>query len=77
MRPAGEVVRVAQGLAVVRSPDESHPEVGASVVDEDLDAVGSVVDVFGPVERPYVAVSPGDDRPLAALVGSRVYERDD
>ena len=75
MRRVGEVVRTAQGLAVVRCPDDEHPEVGQEVVDQDLDRVGRVVDVFGPVERPYVAVSPDDDVALPTLLGQKLYAR--
>ena len=75
MKRVGGVVRTAQGLAVVRSPDESYASVGTSVVDEDLTRVGTVVDVFGPVERPYVAVSPADGTHLPGLVGQAVYAR--
>ncbi|PSP89667.1 H/ACA RNA-protein complex protein Gar1 [Halobacteriales archaeon QS_4_69_34] len=71
MRRVGEVVRTAQGLAIVRSPDEHYPEIGTSVVDEGLASVGRVVDVFGPVERPYLAVDP-HDRP-AGLLGTKLY----
>ncbi len=74
MRAVGDVVRVANGLAILRAPDDEHPDIGAPVVDDQLDAVGRVVDVFGPVERPYVAVTPDDDRP-AGLVGRRLYQR--
>jgi RNA-binding protein len=73
MRRVGEVVRVAQGLAILRSPDESYASVGTAVVDEQLRDVGTVVDVFGPVERPYVAVSPGDEVHLAGLLGTALY----
>jgi RNA-binding protein len=76
MRRLGDVVRTAQGLAVVRSPDDSTPDIGTPVVDESLTDVGRVVDVFGPVDRPYVAVSPEGDVRLAGLVGSKVYARD-
>jgi RNA-binding protein len=31
--------------------------------------------VFGPVERPYLAVSPDDDRRLATLLGEGLYVR--
>ena len=75
MRRVGEVVRVAQHVAVVRSPDESYPDIGRSVVDENLDDLGRVVDVFGPVERPYLAVSPDEDVHLPALVGTKLYAR--
>ncbi|PSP74762.1 H/ACA RNA-protein complex protein Gar1 [Halobacteriales archaeon QH_6_68_27] len=75
MRRVGEVVRVAQNIAVVRSSDESHPDIGTGVVDEDLDELGRVVDVFGPVERPYLAISPDGEVHLPALVGTKLYAR--
>jgi len=77
MRPVGEVVRAAQGLAIVRLPDEAHPDLGARVIDADLESVGQVVDVFGPVDRPFVAVTPDDGQNPASLIGSRLYERAD
>ncbi|WP_254543923.1 H/ACA ribonucleoprotein complex subunit GAR1 [Halomarina pelagica] len=75
MKRVGEAVRTAQGLVVVRSPDRSHPDFGVQVLDENLDRVGRVVDVFGPVSRPYVAVSPDDDVRPAALLGTKLYAR--
>lgn len=75
MRRAGQVVGTAQGVAVVRATDERYPEVGTELVDERLEPVGEVVDVFGPVEQPYLAVSPADDRQVATLVGDIVYAR--
>lgn len=75
MKRLGEVVRVAQGVAVVRSTADDVPDVGLSVVDENLDRVGRVVDVFGPVERPYLAVTPADGVAPATLLGRKVYAR--
>jgi RNA-binding protein len=75
MRRVGEVVRVAQNVAVVRAPDDDYPEIGTAVVDGSLDELGEVVDVFGPVDRPYLAVSPDDDVHLPALVGTTLYAR--
>jgi RNA-binding protein len=71
----GEVVRVAQGLAVLRAPNGEVPDVGTEVVTDDLETAGDVVDVFGPVERPYIAVSPADGVHLPALVGAPLYAR--
>jgi RNA-binding protein len=73
MRPVGEVVRTAQGLAVVRLPDDEVPALGTAVVDQQLANVGRIVDVFGPVERPYAAVSPADGVVLAELLGEKLY----
>lgn len=75
MKRIGEVVRVAQGRAVMRCPDEDYPDVGTSAVTEDLAGAGEIVEVFGPVERPYCAVVPADDVRLATLVGSVLYAR--
>ena len=75
MKRVGDVVRPAQGLAVVRAPDETKPEFGITVVDENLTEIGRVVDVFGPVARPYVAVSPNDDVRLPTLLGTTLYAR--
>jgi RNA-binding protein len=75
MKRVGEVVRTAQSVAVVRAPDDEYPDVGTAVVDEELADVGDVVDVFGPVDRPYLAVSPEEDVHLPALVGSKLYAR--
>jgi RNA-binding protein len=110
----GDVVRIAQGLAVVRLPAPASgeedasgaahessgrdngtreggasggvavegpasadlPDLGTPVVDESLAAVGEVVDVFGPTDRPYCSVAPNDGVRAATLVGSPLYVRD-
>lgn len=91
MRRAGEVVRTAQGLAILRVPEDVGPDpegvdrdspaldgivgIGTEVVDDSLSTVGRVVDVFGPVARPYLAVSPDRGDP-AGLIGDRLYVRE-
>jgi len=75
MQRLGEVVRTAQGLVIVRVPDDAAPDLGTEAVDESLNEVGRVVDVFGPVDRPYVAVSPDDDRRPATMLGQKLYAR--
>lgn len=76
MRRVGEVVRTAQGLAILRVPEGEEPaDIGTMVLDDSLSTVGRVVDVFGPVERPYVAVTPKDSTALAELLGQSLYAR--
>jgi RNA-binding protein len=77
VRRAGTVTRTAQGLLVVRAEEAAIPDIGSECVDEGLDAVGRIVDVFGPVERPYLAVSPATERAdrTALLVGETLYVR--
>jgi RNA-binding protein len=76
LRRLGTVVRAAGGVAVVRLPEgEGPPDLGAAAVDEQLATVGRVVDVFGPVSRPYLAVSPAESVDPASLLGDRLYVR--
>ncbi|MEF8819776.1 MAG: Gar1/Naf1 family protein [Haloferacaceae archaeon] len=79
MRRLGTVERAAGGVAVVRVPEpdgepSDPPDIGTEAVDERLTTVGRVVDVFGPVERPYLAVTATDGEP-ARLLGTVVYGR--
>lgn len=75
MKRVGEVVRTAQGLAIVRCPEGAELEIGTVVIDEGLSEIGRVVDVFGPVSRPYVAVTPDDRATLPKLLGAKLYAR--
>ncbi|SDZ84224.1 RNA-binding protein [Haloplanus vescus] len=75
MRRLGTVTRTAQGLAIVRYEADEDPDIGLTAVDESLSTVGRVVDVFGPVDAPYLAVSPADTVSLTDLLGSKLYTR--
>jgi RNA-binding protein len=74
MHRVGTVSRVTQGLAIARSA-EDHPEIGADVLDEDLSTVGRIVDVFGPVEEPYVAITLQGHREPTSVLGTKLYAR--
>jgi RNA-binding protein len=61
---------------------ENVPKLGETVVDENLKAIGTVFDLFGPVSAPYVAVKPTvkepsklTDKVLYVLPSSRRKER--
>jgi RNA-binding protein len=75
MQRLGTVSRTAQRLLIVRCDGADHPDIGATAVDESLSRIGRVVDVFGPVDRPYVAVTPADGVRAASLVGERLYAK--
>lgn len=75
MERVGTVDRTAQGLLVVRCEDDRYPDIGTMVVDESLTTVGRVVDVFGPVSQPYVAITPTDRETAAMLIGTKLYAR--
>jgi RNA-binding protein len=74
MKRVGTVSRTAQGVAIVRV-DGDPPDIGTVVVDDSLSKVGRVVDVFGPVDGPYVAITPATGTSPASLVGSKLYAR--
>lgn len=73
MQRAGSVVRIAQGLLVARAASPDVPDIGTPVVDENLDTVGHVVDVFGPKERPYLSITPHDGVHAAGLLNASLY----
>ncbi|MFC6826194.1 H/ACA ribonucleoprotein complex subunit GAR1 [Halopelagius fulvigenes] len=75
MQRVGTVSRTAQNLLIARADGETHPDIGRDVVDESLSSVGRVVDIFGPVERPYVAIAPNEGASPASLVGTKLYAR--
>jgi RNA-binding protein len=74
MKRVGTVSRTAQGVAIVRL-DDDPPDIGTVVVDDSLSKVGRIVDVFGPIDRPYVAITPTTGIAPASLVGSKLYAR--
>jgi RNA-binding protein len=75
MERVGAVTGVAGGVVVARADEGVRPDLGSEVIDESLDRIGRIVDVFGPVGRPYVAITPDDDVRTAPLVGERLYAR--
>lgn len=75
MRRAGRVIGIAQGVAVLRAADDDPVTLGTPVVDERLERVGSVVDIFGSVERPYLAVSPDASIDAGELLETVLYVR--
>lgn len=73
MERLGTVDRIAQGLLVVTTDTEAS--VGSEVVDQDLQSIGTLVELFGPVESPYAVVAPVDDADLTSRLGEPVYVR--
>ena len=55
MKRLGRVSHISQRGSVIVRTDKTPP-MGARVVDKQVQPVGVIVDVFGPVKRPYVAV---------------------
>jgi RNA-binding protein len=51
---------------------EQTPRIGSEVVDENLNVVGKVFDIIGPVSAPYAVVKPSVREP-AKLLNKPVY----
>jgi len=51
---------------------ETLPEIHNKVVDENLESVGTVFDIFGPVSSPYLAVKPVISEPQR-LIKNMLY----
>jgi RNA-binding protein len=71
MRSLGKLVGWSKsGRWVVRG--DVTPPLRATVVNEDLVVLGRVIDVFGPVERPYISIDPRKSTTKASP-GDTVY----
>ena len=62
MQRIGHVLHVSSSRNVILKA-ENVPRIGDKVVDENLESVGTVFDVFGPTPSPYVTVKPNVKEP--------------
>jgi RNA-binding protein len=58
------------GNAIVKA--EKPPKIGSEVVDENLNVIGKVFDIIGPVSAPYAVIKPNVREP-AKLLNKPVY----
>jgi RNA-binding protein len=67
----GKITNVSpSGNAIVKA--ENPPKIGSEVVDENLNVVGKVFDIIGPVSAPYAVIKPSVREP-EKLVNKPVY----
>lgn len=74
MRRLGKVLHISnRGSIIIRT--EKTPPVGrqAIVMDKKAQEVGIIIDVFGPVNFPYVAIKPNSGYDPQKLVGQMLY----
>lgn len=74
MRRLGKVLHISnRGSIIIRT--EKTPPVGrqAIVMDKKAQEVGIIIDVFGPVNFPYVAIKPNRGYNPQKLVGQMLY----
>jgi len=72
LRRLGKVLHLTKRGLTMRA--EWIPELGTAVYNGEHKRVGSVLDVFGPVDAPYLAIRPERDHPdLSALVDRELF----
>ena len=74
MRRLGTVLHISnRGSIIVRT--EKVPPVGSKsiVFDKRAQEIGIIIDVFGPVKNPYLAIRPNREFDSTKLVGQVLY----
>ncbi|MFQ6051071.1 MAG: H/ACA ribonucleoprotein complex subunit GAR1 [Candidatus Hydrothermarchaeota archaeon] len=75
MRKLGKVSHISpQNHLIART--NFLPKIGSTVLSENREIVGRVLDVFGPVNSPYVSIVPDkkvNSQGMKSLVGSTLY----
>ena len=73
MKRIGEVKTITGSIAIVQSEDQTRPKIGTKVIDEKLENVGRIVDVIGPVSRPYMVIKIKEG--TKSILKKRLYSR--
>lgn len=71
MKRVGKLLHVTPSGGIGRF--EVEPKMGQPVFDKDGKRIGNIIDIFGPVERPYVKIKPASGVRLEELVGKYLY----
>ena len=71
MQRLGKVLNVTPSQNIVVKLDKA-PKMGAAVIDENLQIVGRIFDVIGPVSSPYAVIKPSVRTP-EKLVSKQLY----
>jgi RNA-binding protein len=62
----GRITNVSpSGNAIVKA--DNPPQIGSEVVDENLNVIGRVFDIIGPVSAPYAVIKPTVREPVKLL----------
>ena len=74
MRRLGKVLHISKRGSIILRTDKTPPVGSRSIVlDKKAQKVGEIIDVFGPVKEPYVAIRPKRDLDPSKLVGQMLY----
>ncbi len=70
MRKLGRPLHTVKRRVVIVEMEERKPIIGASVYDYNLRLVGKIVDIIGPVKKPYAVVRPLEKKFLESMASS-------
>lgn len=74
MRRLGKVLHISKRGSIILRTDKTPPVGSKSIVmDKKAQEVGEIIDVFGPVKEPYVAIRPKRDSNPSKLIGQILY----
>lgn len=74
MRRLGTVLHISNRGSIIVKTEKTPPVGDKSVVmDKKAQIVGKIMDVFGPVQNPYVAIRPNRDYDTSKLIGQMLY----
>jgi RNA-binding protein len=63
LQRVGRVLHVSSSRNIIVKVEKKIPKLGEKVVDENLNIVGEVFDIIGPVSSPYISVKPKTEKP--------------
>ena len=63
----------SQNLAIVLAKEKVNKNT--KIFDSEMNLVGRVVNIFGPVKQPYLAISANKGFRITRLVGREVYRK--
>ncbi len=74
MRRLGKVLHISKRGSIILRTDKTPPVGARSIVlDKKAQEIGIIIDVFGPVIEPYVAVRPKRNFDPTKIVGHMLY----
>jgi len=74
LRRLGTVLHISKRGSIILRTEKTPPVGSRSIVlDKKAKEVGVIIDVFGPVKEPYVAVRPKSDIDTSKLIGQMLY----
>ncbi len=76
MRVLGKPSHISsQNHIIVRA--SFPPSIGSRIVNESNSLVGTVIDVFGPVDKPFVSIKPATSIEPSAILQQTLFVRDE